>query len=840
MSPCLKRFRGFVKQFFPYGLQRWYMWKKYRMREPWIRPGFSLVGCVRDVLPYGLVRLLLRLRFDHRPKVSVVVASYNYADLIGETLDGLVAQTYRNVEIVVVDDGSTDNSVEVIRRYVEKYKNVRLYMHEGGVNRGLPATVKLGVENSTGQYVAFCEADDVWTPNHLERKIRLVNEFSGEPKIVINDIEPFGDEDLCREAAGTAKERMVKLKDPRNRVSALDFRKKNWICTFSCCMVDRSELLSCDFESCPRPVNFDWWLWRQICCVNDLYVVHEKLTKWRMHESYMRSESIESLLRQRDFICMMDAMLVRRHPDETDALRPFVEAWERYAFVDGKLLDGRREAPSQPSFSVIMATYNREFCIRTAIDSILRQTYRNFELIIVDDGSTDGTWEMLGKVYGGELESGRIKRFKTANGGVCKARNVGLSHAANEWIAYLDSDNEVCPFFLETFVREIVQHPSTRNFYSRLICRHSKRRVGSEFNLARLKRANFIDLGTYVHHRDLVRMLGGFDENMTRLVDWELIVRQCEVSPPLFIDETLLVYDDSDGFERITNSSALKANMDYFRRKRCHWPTVTTVVTTYNHEEYIGRALESAIMQHGEFVHEIIVSDDASTDGTRAAIREVMDRYPGYVTDISGDENLGVSGNLRKCFAAATGDYVAVLEGDDYWISEWKLNRQVKFMRNHERCSMCFSRIKLLNQDGRFSLLPRQSGLPAELTGEAFIRDPNQNLIANFSCCMFRGDIVRAFPDVLFSARFNEIACSFYIEQLGPIGFLPDIMSVYRLHDHGVWSACDKAKRLESAIKVREVALAVCAPKYQSRMKAIIEGLKRRRDAMKEDLYEEN
>ena len=855
----VKRVRGIAKLLFPYALQRWYMRRAYRMAEPWDpAPGLSLAACVRNVLPYGLVRLWLKSRYERQvgnaryrtgvpsrahamsaimarlrirwfrqhPKISVVVASYNYAKLIGDTLDSLIAQTYRNFEVIVVDDGSTDESVEVIGRYVRKYPNVKLYTHEGGVNRGLPATVKLGISKADGRYVAFCESDDVWTPDHLEEKVALINKHGGKPKVIINDILAFGDEERCRAANDAIHERMCVLSGERNSISPMLFRKKNWICTFSSCMVDREAIAACDFDSCPRPSNLDWWLWRQVCCANDIYVVHAQLTLWRMHNSYLVHEDMDALLRQREFIERMDRMLVGRFPDETGDLRRAVEERDRLAFTGGRLIVDGVEAEAQPMFSVVMATFNRAFCIRTAIDSLLGQSYQNFELVIVDDGSTDGTGDLVESAYGREVESGKIRYTRIENVGVCKARNVGLGLARNDWIAYLDSDNEMCPFFLEAFVREIVHNPSERNFYARLVRRRSRENIGREFDFSALLRGNFIDLGVYVHHRSLLDECGGFDEAMTRFVDWELIVRQCKASVPRFIDEILLLYNDSDKFSRITNTASQKRNLDYFRKKHCNWPTVTTVITTYNHEKYIKRAIESAIMQKGEFIHEILVSDDGSTDRTREVIRQVCEKHPGYVTDISGDRNLGISGNMRRCFGMSTGDYVAVLEGDDYWFSIWKLNRQVRFMHSHPSCSMCFSRIKLLTPDGRFSLLPRQEGLPDELTGEDFIRDPNQNLIANFSSCMFRGDIVRSFPDILFSARFNEIACAFYMERKGPIGFLPDVMSVYRIHDHGVWSACDRARQIESSIKVREVALAVSAPRYHGRLESIIGKLK--------------
>ena len=103
-----------------------------------------------------------------KPSISVVVASFNYAGLIGGALDSLLSQTLPADEIIVVDDGSQDDSVAVVRGYAQKHPSVKLYQHEGGVNRGLPATLELGVAKATGDWVAFCESDDLWEPTCIE------------------------------------------------------------------------------------------------------------------------------------------------------------------------------------------------------------------------------------------------------------------------------------------------------------------------------------------------------------------------------------------------------------------------------------------------------------------------------------------------------------------------------------------------------------------------------------------------------------------------------------------------------------------------------------------------
>ena len=111
-----------------------------------------------------------------------------------------------------------------------------------------------------------------------------------------------------------------------------------------------------------------------------------------------------------------------------------------------------------PSFSIILPTYNRVHCICNAINSVLKQTYPKFELIIIDDGSTDGTDKTLSQRYAEQHKSGKIIYKRIQKSGVCKARNEGLRLAKNDWIAYVDSDNTVSPYFLGVFAKEILKN----------------------------------------------------------------------------------------------------------------------------------------------------------------------------------------------------------------------------------------------------------------------------------------------------------------------------------------------------------------------------------------------
>lgn len=208
----------------------------------------------------------------------------------------------------------------------------------------------------------------------------------------------------------------------------------------------------------------------------------------------------------------------------------------------------------KPGFSFIMPTYNRAFCITAAIDSVLAQNYDNLELIIVDDGSTDGTEELVRSRYAGELSAGKIKYLHGEHKGVCPARNIGLKNASKEWIAYIDSDNTIVPDFIKTYLKAMRWHPWTKIYYAQYRGNESGVVSGKKFSRKSLIKGNYIDMGTLVHTRQVYEKLGGFDEKLTRLVDYDLVLTYTEHYRPHFIKKVVLNYDDSNRHKRISNS----------------------------------------------------------------------------------------------------------------------------------------------------------------------------------------------------------------------------------------------------------------------------------------------
>lgn len=183
--------------------------------------------------------------------------------------------------------------------------------------------------------------------------------------------------------------------------------------------------------------------------------------------------------------------------------------------------------------SIIMPTYNRAAIIMKAINSVIQQSYSNWELLIVDDGSTDNTLEILEL-----LTDNRIKVYKTQHQGVSAARNKGLENSKGEIIFYLDSDNEWTHHFIENMLIALM-YSKNKCAYSAITILDDDNNIlgyrGEAFNWIKCLEANYIDMNIFCHHRHLYEELGGFDESLKRMVDWDVILRYTKKYPPVYI-----------------------------------------------------------------------------------------------------------------------------------------------------------------------------------------------------------------------------------------------------------------------------------------------------------------
>ena len=242
-----------------------------------------------------LNKLELMNIFGYRPLISVVVASYNYERFLPKTLDSILNQTYKKYEVIIVDDGSKDNSVELIKKYTKKYKNFHLYQHEGGINKGLPKTIEFAISKANGEYVAFLESDDYWREDKLEEVVSLIRK-NRDAVIISNNAIPFGSIDNMQDI-NASKQYLLDvekfLRSGRNVVNENIDSLFNFIPTFSAVVIKKDILQKLDFNP-PIPAFLDLWIYKQILHNYPLYHSKEKTTFWRKHAQSFNSKNKQS------------------------------------------------------------------------------------------------------------------------------------------------------------------------------------------------------------------------------------------------------------------------------------------------------------------------------------------------------------------------------------------------------------------------------------------------------------------------------------------------------------------------------------------------------------------
>jgi len=228
---------------------------------------------------------------------------------------------------------------------------------------------------------------------------------------------------------------------------------------------------------------------------------------------------------------------------------------------------------------------------------------------------------------------------------------------------------------------------------------------------------------------------------------------------------------------------------------------ISVLLVTYNHENYIRQALDALFGQVFDGTVELIVADDASSDRTVDIIKEYEAKDARFIFNyLDNATNMGITKNYQRGFASCSGEYVAVLEGDDYWVSPHKLWRQMDFLDTHWECDLC-SVNYFVYEENRSHMYPRTTIGPEHrlISARDLIAD---NLVGNFSTCMYRKSALEALPEALFEICSYDWIVNICVARSSLIGFLEEPMSVYRLHSNGVWTQTPQVEKLKLQLEL--------------------------------------
>lgn len=360
--------------------------------------------------------------------------------------------------------------------------------------------------------------------------------------------------------------------------------------------------------------------------------------------------------------------------------------------------------------SVIMPTYNRSSVIGSAIESVMNQSYKKWELIIIDDGSSDGTEDIVKKYSQSDKRIVYIKNNRKK--GVSGARNAGLEFAKGEYVAYLDTDNDWDDDYLLLMTNTLKAKPDYTGVYcaQTIYCSENNKmkkqyiRFGV-YNHSLIKNRNYIDMNCYMHRLFLYKRYGGFSESLDRFVDWELIHRYSSYGYPYALPCILSNYyfdradnqitrksvkeyrDKLTAFDNETKGEDLRLKSiqnldvngyefysDKINKYQCADRNVSIIIPSYEALNCLLACIEAVKKFTAEMNYEIIIVDNNSSDIVKKYLQE-LEKRDSKIKVILNEHNMGFTYAVNQGIRIAMkSSDIILLNNDaivtDGWIEE--------------------------------------------------------------------------------------------------------------------------------------------------------------------------
>lgn len=241
-------------------------------------------------------------------------------------------------------------------------------------------------------------------------------------------------------------------------------------------------------------------------------------------------------------------------------------------------------------------------------------------------------------------------------------------------------------------------------------------------------------------------------------------------------------------------------------------PVVSVQMVTYNHKSYLAEAIESVIAQKTNFPIELVIGEDCSIDSTREIALNYQRRYPHLIRVIYSDSNVGAGVNVQRTRMACRGELIALCEGDDYWTSPYKLQKQVDYLDSNPGCSACFHNVNVVydnnpeNNHFFHNTKMKEIFTLFDIVSEHFI--PTCSAI-------YRAGLFGEIPDWFLKMPMGDWPLHVLNAQHGDYGYINEIMASYRVHDGGLWSSQSRIDILKKTISAEKVVNCYLKYKYK-------------------------
>ena len=474
--------------------------------------------------------------------VSVVIPTYNRAEFLTASIDSVLTQKLPDgwqMEVIVADDGSTDNTEKVVSKYGQKVKYMK------APHTGLSAVVRnIGIKASSGELIAFQDSDDKWLPGKLLKQIPVFE----DPKVTIVH-------------GGIVKMGEKKSKKNSGKLTSTSFDallRSNVAATMT--VVARAKVLKDlgGFSEDPalRGIE-DYYLWLMvgakkanvIKCLDDILGEHRVHTESLSYDGFRGLDETQYQVKAlRRIVTAIEHVLSDSRV--TEQIELIEEALVRYAemiFITRNPM----YVHYAPKISVVLPMYNCERFIEKSIKSILNQTFTDFELIAIDDGSKDKTAEIVRNI-----DDPRIKLIRQRNKGLLRTDNKGITISRGTFIARQDADDISMPSRFEKQVMYLISNKSV----GMVSCYYTQMDEANEslgitqtfpFKPIDVKRSlylvNPITHGGTMTRREIFEKIGLYQPSHEPIEDYKAWCDMADISDVAIIPESLYWYRISRG-----------------------------------------------------------------------------------------------------------------------------------------------------------------------------------------------------------------------------------------------------------------------------------------------------
>lgn len=392
------------------------------------------------------------------PLVSIIIPVYNGANYMREAIDSALNQTYKNIEVIVVNDGSKDNTEEIAQSYGDK---IRYFAKENG---GVATALNLAIKEAKGDYISWLSHDDMYTTNKIQRQIEELNTLDDKNTILYSDYMVI---DKNSKIKGYF---YIKAAHPLHKLNLPLYPIYNGIIHGCTLLIPKKCFFEVGFFDEKLKTTQDYDLWYRMFPNYKICYINEWLVKSRTHSEQgsnkitsAKDEASELWIRMLSSLSDEDIFTFEGSKlafwQKTYNLMEGAGYIKAKEWIEPKLKDIKSKLSYSENIkvSVIIPFYNRVECLKNAINSVLKQSHTNFELILVDDYS--------------DLDISEIKEIANNNPkislytnehkkGASGARNTGIEKATGDYIAFLDSDD----LFIGEKIKEQLEFMVTNDY----------------------------------------------------------------------------------------------------------------------------------------------------------------------------------------------------------------------------------------------------------------------------------------------------------------------------------------------------------------------------------------